>query len=72
MPGSAPKAWAMAGMDGVYMDMVRAPSAVMAATSDVMAEELGLDMRDVIGADVDFAKLRGRCRANSIVPAASV
>ena len=60
MPGAAPSAWAIAGIDGVYMDMVRAPSAVMAATSSVMAGELGFDMRDVIGADGGFAKLRRR------------
>ncbi|GEO38603.1 hypothetical protein SAE02_27510 [Skermanella aerolata] len=45
-------------MEGVYMDMVSAPSAVMAATSGVMAEGLNFDMGDVIGADAGFAKPR--------------
>ena len=50
----------MAGMEGVYIDMVSAPSAVIAATSGVMAEGLIFDMTDVIGADARFAKLRRR------------
>jgi hypothetical protein len=45
-------------MEGVYIDMVSAPSAVIAATSGVMAEGLIFDMPDVIGADAGFAKLR--------------
>jgi hypothetical protein len=64
----------MAGIDGVYMDMVSAPSAVMAATSSVMArdwagdwaEDRGFDMWDVIGVGGDFAKCRGSGPASGL------
>src|SRR4051812_22504213 len=67
MPGSAPRACAMAGMEGVYMDMVSAPSAVIAATSGVMAEGLIFDMPDVIGAEGGFAKLRRRFPVSALL-----